>query len=533
MLRLALALAVTAASLPAATAQPVEDEEFGDAGFATVPLAFSAFNVTSALANDGSLVVGGKTNDGIPGVSYLARLREDGTPDIGFGDNGVVTFGSLGLNEAPIVTGLAVRPDGGVWAAGSVYIPSDGLAKSRAFVASFGSDGSPDATFGEGGFVIVDATPDAGFVHVSGLVHACDALYLYGDAIEGALPANTGFAARVTLDGDHDLDFGVDGAVLTGPNSQVNDVAVRPDCRVVAVGRGVDASDGVADTDALILGLDAAGRPDPAFESRTFDLFGGEYNDAVGVTLLDDGRALVSGVGVKDSGDSQARGAVLLLIGTDGVLDEGFGSGGWVWTDLFAGGGERELVGRAAETATGFALPALHRGRAGVHVLSVLSDGSPDTDAGPAGVTSLFEDREPLYDGWWSVENGATARLAPGALVVSGVEVKTVSAPFIARVSLSESTAAGTETFIGEELGVAPNPVAGTAHVRISLAAPRHVSLAVYDALGRRVVTLRNGPAPAGELRATWDASAAAPGIYLVRARVGSTVSTCTLTVTR
>lgn len=77
----------------------------------------------------------------------------------------------------------------------------------------------------------------------------------------------------------------------------------------------------------------------------------------------------------------------------------------------------------------------------------------------------------------------------------------------------------------GISLAVWPNPSAGRASVRFSLPhAVRHADLGVYDAGGRRVRTLINGPLDAGLQQVAWtgfdDAGRALPpGIFFVRIR--------------
>jgi len=78
----------------------------------------------------------------------VARLLPNGTPDGGFGTNGVVTidFGTL----ADIVGGAVLQPDGKIVVAG--YSQSD----EDVAVVRLNADGSPDATFGTAGKAKVD-----------------------------------------------------------------------------------------------------------------------------------------------------------------------------------------------------------------------------------------------------------------------------------------------------------------------------------------------------------------------------------------
>src|SRR5690606_9280607 len=64
-----------------------------------------------------------------------------------------------------------------------------------------------------------------------------------------------------------------------------------------------------------------------------------------------------------------------------------------------------------------------------------------------------------------------------------------------------------------------PNPTTGRAEVTLSVAEGQAVTVAVYDALGRRVSLLHDGPMAGGtEHRLTFDGSGLPSGVYVVRA---------------
>ena len=77
-----------------------------------------------------------------------------------------------------------------------------------------------------------------------------------------------------------------------------------------------------------------------------------------------------------------------------------------------------------------------------------------------------------------------------------------------------------------------PNPTAGAATLTYSLAEPAEVTLTLYDALGRRVRTLAEGPQPAGEHEITLGAGLPA-GTYVVRFEAGGQSWTERVTVVR
>jgi hypothetical protein len=76
-----------------------------------------------------------------------------------------------------------------------------------------------------------------------------------------------------------------------------------------------------------------------------------------------------------------------------------------------------------------------------------------------------------------------------------------------------------------------PNPFRPSTTLRYTLPRDGHVVLAVYDVGGRRVRTLVNGYAPAGDHAVDWngrdgDAGRVPPGVYLVRLHSGDILET-------
>ena len=81
-------------------------------------------------------------------------------------------------------------------------------------------------------------------------------------------------------------------------------------------------------------------------------------------------------------------------------------------------------------------------------------------------------------------------------------------------------------------LSLAPNPARSGATLTLTLGAAADLSVSVYDALGRRVARLHDGPAQAGTLTVRL-AEALGPGVYVVRATAGGRVATRRLVVVR
>ena len=76
-----------------------------------------------------------------------------------------------------------------------------------------------------------------------------------------------------------------------------------------------------------------------------------------------------------------------------------------------------------------------------------------------------------------------------------------------------------------------PNPFNPATTMPFVLARAGHVSLTVYDLLGRRVATLVDGVRPAGRQAVVWEAGGLPGGVYLARLRAGAFTQTRTLTL--
>lgn len=81
---------------------------------------------------------------------------------------------------------------------------------------------------------------------------------------------------------------------------------------------------------------------------------------------------------------------------------------------------------------------------------------------------------------------------------------------------------------------VYPNPLQGEARFELALSQPQHVSIAVYDVVGREVARLFDGPLAARTThRFTLDASRWRSGLYLLRVRGESFASTQPLSLVK
>ncbi|MEM0962932.1 MAG: T9SS type A sorting domain-containing protein, partial [Bacteroidota bacterium] len=101
-------------------------------------------------------------------------------------------------------------------------------------------------------------------------------------------------------------------------------------------------------------------------------------------------------------------------------------------------------------------------------------------------------------------------------------------------IQVSLGAAVSTDDGVAERsLSVWPNPTSGRVSVSVALVEAGDVRVSVYDALGREVAVLHDGPAAAGASRYEVAAGWMAPGAYVVRAVSGGAVLARALTVVR
>lgn len=119
------------------------DMNFGDRGIVYTNINGRAHANAVALQPDGKIVVAGqgKMTDVYHPVFAVARYNSVGHLDTSFGDNGIVTTDFTKRPEESEALGLAIQPDGKIVAVGSVgpYISDHDMA-----VARFNKDGKPD-----------------------------------------------------------------------------------------------------------------------------------------------------------------------------------------------------------------------------------------------------------------------------------------------------------------------------------------------------------------------------------------------------
>ncbi|MGB9179680.1 MAG: carboxypeptidase regulatory-like domain-containing protein, partial [Pyrinomonadaceae bacterium] len=327
------ALIVLSGLFPAAqAAQGDLDLTFGSNGKVTTDFGGTTdYGNVVVLQPDGKIIVAGHAITNFPNTGFfsdftLARYNPNGTLDTTFGFNGKVT---THFNGGPYdaVDDIALQPDGKIVAAG--HAVNDAGSSVDIAVVRYNSDGSLDTTFGNNGKVTT---------HLNGSSNSANGVALQPDG-KIVIAGSCGeysladiALARYNPDGSLDNSFGSSGKTTTHFNGGYNvsvsaaDLVLQPDGKLVAVGYYI------RDNNANAVFALARYNPDGTLDN-SFGSGGEVITDIAGyasaVALQPDGRIIAIGhirVGYRDNDVEMAR------FNSDGNLDTGFGNSGIVKT---------------------------------------------------------------------------------------------------------------------------------------------------------------------------------------------------------
>jgi uncharacterized delta-60 repeat protein len=282
------------------------DTAFSDDGKQTTNFGWNAAAAGVALQADGKIVVVGCLAGG---DFALARYNDDGTPDMGFSDDGKQT---TDVGAWDCARAVAIQADGKIVVAGD--------ASGDFALVRYNADGTLDTWFSGDGKVVTDlggwdyghamAIGADGNIVIAGTSDALFALARYN--VDGTL--DTSFSD----DGKQTTDFGASAYDASG-----DDVAIQPDGKIVVTGR---AGEGLYYEDSYFLGnfalarYNADGTLDISFSDDGKQTTDFADDGASGVALQPDGKILVVGY----AGGEFA----LARYKPDGMLDAGFSSDG-------------------------------------------------------------------------------------------------------------------------------------------------------------------------------------------------------------
>jgi len=262
----------------------------------TFPEGSYAFDV--ALQADGKIIAAGTVFVVFnPGESSntdfaLARYDPDGTPDATFGNGGQVSTDFLGLEDDALA--VLIQPDGKIVAVGSANDP----ATFYDFAAvRYLSNGTLDATFGMAGKVHTDFG-DQNFDRArSAALQPDGRIVAAGFAISQNGGVQNFAVAQYTSNGVLDTSFSTDGITQIDFGSccqSANKVILQPNDKIITIGYANTES---SDSDFLLARLTSDGSLDPTFGAggKVRTSFGDLNGGANGAVLQPDGNIVAVG----------------------------------------------------------------------------------------------------------------------------------------------------------------------------------------------------------------------------------------------
>ena len=264
-------------------------------------------------------------------------------------------------------------------------------------VAFGAAAGDPDLSFGTNGIAI---TPVGGYSEANSVVEQSGGKLVAGGEVADTVGGFTSFLlVRYEANGTVDTTFGTDGIVRTevvaGEACRVNELLLQPDGKLVAVGTTANTSYWDAGGDVVLARYEADGALDPTFGSGGIvvtDVQG--YPDQGRAAILDpDGNIVVAGF--SRSGPTYAtEDALIARYDVGGVLDGGFGSGGFAV--IHVDGRATRAYGVARQSDGGIVIagtsgdPTSQSGNRVGWLARVDAGGSPDAAFGSGGTTELL-----------------------------------------------------------------------------------------------------------------------------------------------
>ncbi|MFN0140830.1 MAG: delta-60 repeat domain-containing protein [Pyrinomonadaceae bacterium] len=257
----------------------------------------------------------------------LVRFSSDGSLDASFGNGGRVTTQISFYNSAAAVT---VQTDGKIVVAGQSS--SETYGGSAFALVRYNSDGSTDDTFGYFGRVV---TRVLGFHDVANDV----AIQSDGKIVAAGFSSNARLQEALYLDfalvryntnGSLDTSFGGDGKVTTkvqGPHDIANAIVIQPDHKIVAAGYSWNGER----YDFAVARYNGNGSLDHEFDrdGKVTTVIGGSDSLANGVAIQNGDRIVLVGQSRHDKGYNRFA---LVRYDPYGSLDASFGVGGIVTT---------------------------------------------------------------------------------------------------------------------------------------------------------------------------------------------------------
>jgi uncharacterized delta-60 repeat protein len=457
------------------------DVSFGNAGtvLTNIPAGFqNAAGLT--IQPDGKIIALGSYISILP--LTCARYLSNGTLDPNFATNGIYNLSSFGVSgvEFSELWSVSLQTDGKILLSGMIKTSSG----SQMYVRRLNANGTPDSSFGTGGFfrsdIINNANPYRSAVYICTLP---DNKIMVFTAVKNL---NKFTLLRLNANGTLDTSFGTSG--ILDLNSSTAMISLRASSIYSLPGEKLLVY-GHSQSKVHIFRLLADGTPDATFATN------GEYvaddgvfdTDRVGLTPMPDGRI----VGLRKSGGNR-----VFRLKADGTPDNTFGSNGSMTLATSISNVYCQADGKIIALGTFNGLGIVAR---------VNANGTLDNTFGSSG----------FYYGPTAKTYKFAAQQADGKIIAFG----TNAGDFVLTRHYSQVIISSTENpELFQTVEVAPNPVADWSNLTFELPEPATVSVTLYQINGQVVSTLQ-APSrlPAGRQSFQFDLSTLPAGNYCLQ----------------
>jgi len=303
------------------------DNSFGTNGIVTTSISgLHDYGNSMAIQSDGKIVIAGTTNDSIKGYSVVAvaRYNSNGTLDVNFGNNGIVTTSVGNFNDYG--NALVLQNNGDIIVAGSTEINSNG--NKQMFAIRYLSSGIPDLAFHNDGIALSNFGDSSANCY-SLLIQNDNKIILAGNNVNNGNPNYA--IARFNTDGSLDQSFSADGmdtVFIGGVIDYCLSVALQSDGKIVMAGYSHNGNN----TDFALVRYNTNGIIDSTFDAdgKVTTAIGNSSDGISSVVIQSDNKILVTGYSYNGSNFDFA----LARYNSNGSLDNTFDIDGKLTTDF-------------------------------------------------------------------------------------------------------------------------------------------------------------------------------------------------------
>ena len=514
------------------------DKTFGTSGITITKFGVSKYYLSSVVIQsnqaDQKIVTAGHSWNGNNFDFALSCYNSDGSLDNSFGINGNITT-TIGSSDA-FANSAAVQSDGKIVITGS---SRDGNKKVFTTVR-YNEDGSLDNTFGTGGKVITpfsseDSYANSVIVQKDGKILAAG---LSPTSFGIGISTHSFTIVRYNSDGSLDSDFGTNGIVVKrfgSSSSEITSLGVQGDDKIIAAG----FSSGLGGGKVFVLArYNPDGKMDTAFSDDGIvttsvgkiegQTIGSSISGINSISIQNDGKIIACGYCTNgESGGAIAKDFALTRYNVDGSLDSTFGTDGIIITSIsslddIAYSVKVQEDGKII--AGGYTDSGIDEDYA---IVRYNNDGSLD---------STFETNGISVNNFGASGNiiKSIALQEDGNIIAAGYSANSDSSNVVNIVARYLGTNKTTSTS-GNNINKVPtsfnlsqnypNPFNPSTVISWEQPFSSHISLKVYDILGREISTLVNEEKTAGNYEVTFDAKNLASGIYFYRLQAGNYTS--------